>query len=79
MMEILKNLFFNYFNFSGKLGRNEFKVYFAIDSLLEIIALLLYANINLDNRNVLNFFYVNIIILLKLYLCKLQLQRDCEI
>lgn len=65
MIKTLKTLCFCYFNFSGKLGKDKFRIYFVIDILLNIIAIVLYANVNLDNRNILNLFYVCILILLK--------------
>ncbi|MBF4516051.1 DUF805 domain-containing protein [Flavobacterium sp. ANB] len=65
MIEDLKKLWIFWFSFSGKIGRNEFKVYFLIDSILEIGIIVLYANVNLDNRNILNLFYLCILLLLK--------------
>jgi uncharacterized membrane protein YhaH (DUF805 family) len=65
-MDILGKIHFYCFDFSGKLGRDGFKVYFAIDTLLEILLIVLYANVSLDNRSILNLFYVYLILLLKL-------------
>lgn len=65
MMDTLKKIFNSNFNFSGKMRRDEFKIYFIIDTLLEVLCLVLYAKVNIENSDILNIFYTCIILLLK--------------
>jgi uncharacterized membrane protein YhaH (DUF805 family) len=63
-MKYLKNILFFFSSLSGKSGRIEFGIYFFINILLEILMMILYSEINLDNAKILNLFYIYIIILL---------------
>lgn len=65
MINHLKNILFFYSSFSGKSGRIEFGIYFLIYSILQIIMINLYSRINLDNEEILNLFYVDLILLLQ--------------
>ena len=65
MIKHLKNILFFYSSFSGKSGRIEFGIYFLIYSVLQIIMINLYTRINLDNEEILNLFYIYLILLLQ--------------
>lgn len=64
-MNHFKNILFFYSSFSGKSGRMEFGIYFMIYSVLQVIMLHLYSEINLDNEKIINLFYIDLILLLQ--------------
>lgn len=63
-MKISNNLWFFYSSFSGRSGRLEFGIYFSIYIAFQVLMLSLFSQVNLDNKNILNLFYIYIIILI---------------
>ncbi len=65
-MKLTKRALYYYSSFSGKAGRIEYLLYFLIDILIWKTLWFLNSNTNWSDRTIINLFYLNLILLLRL-------------